>query len=198
MADLDQRIQVFRNILAADPDNELANFSLGKLLVQSGEHVEAERALRKALELNPRLSACIQLLGEVLIQAGRRDEAVPLLQEGVRIAHAGGEFQPRNRMRELLAGLGVEPPEPEAERSGDGSPTGDWVCARCGVDNARLERKPFPNDLGGQIQERICTACWEEWKQMSVKVINEYRLNLSTDEGSRVYDDHMKEFLGLS
>jgi hypothetical protein len=29
-------------------------------------------------------------------------------------------------------------------------------------------------------------------------VINEYRLNLATDQGSQVFDFHMKEFLGLS
>ena len=32
---------------------------------------------------------------------------------------------------------------------------------------------------------------------MSIKVINEYRLNLASEQGSQVFDAHMREFLGI-
>jgi hypothetical protein len=32
---------------------------------------------------------------------------------------------------------------------------------------------------------------------MSIKVINELRLDLSTERGAEEYDRHMREFLGL-
>ena len=199
-----QRIQVFRNMVAADPENELANFSLGKLLFEAGEHVGAEPAIRKALELNPRLSAAIQVLGGILLATDRRDEAIQVLNDGVELAHAKGEFQPRNAMQATLRDIGVTPPDPEArdkesktaDSGGEGGPDASG-CRRCGLDNPRLDRAPFNNELGAQILEKICTSCWKEWRDVSIKVINEYRLNLSTEEGSRIYDQHMMEFLGL-
>jgi Fe-S cluster biosynthesis and repair protein YggX len=199
-ASLDQRIQVFRNMVAADPENELANFSLGKLLFEKGDLAGAEPALRKALSLNPRISAAIQVLGELLARTGRREEAIEVLSRGVETAHQKGEYQPRNRMQEILRSLGVEPPDPEARARAApaAESTGGWSCRRCGLDNPRLERPPFKSPVGQQIFDSICVSCWDEWKkQMSVKVINEYRLNLATEQGAKIYDQHLREFLGL-
>jgi Fe-S cluster biosynthesis and repair protein YggX len=56
----------------------------------------------------------------------------------------------------------------------------------------------MPGALGSQVLERICEPCWREWIAMSIKVINEYRLNLASEQGSQIYDAHMKEFLGLA
>lgn len=196
-----QRIQVFRNMVAADPENELANFSLGKLLFEAGEPAEAEPAIRKALDLNPRLSAAIQVLGGILLATDRRDEAIQVLKDGVELAHAKGEYQPRNAMQGVLREIGVTPPDPAANDSApraDGGTSADEAsCRRCGLENPRLDRPPFNNDIGKQILENICTSCWQEWKDVSIKVINEYRLNLSSEEGSKIYDQHLKEFLGL-
>ena len=195
---LNDRIQVFRNMLDADPDNELALFSLGKLYLQAGDRAESEKALRRVLEINARHSMTYRLLGQVLVDTGRKDEAIGLLEEGIQIAHAKGEFQPRNQMQDLLRELGVDPPDPVAESGGGAAASGEWVCSRCGLPNDRVEKPPLKNDLGNQVQESICQSCWREWIAMSIKVINEYRLNLASDEGSRVYEMHMAEFLGLS
>ena len=76
--------------------------------------------------------------------------------------------------------------------------TGDnFVCSRCGKPNPRLEEAPFPTELGARIHQTICQSCWREWFAMSVKVINEYRLNLLSPQGAQIYDQHLKEFLGL-
>jgi Fe-S cluster biosynthesis and repair protein YggX len=195
---LKDRIQVFRNMLNADPDNELALFSLGKLNLQAGDLAESEKALRRVLEINARHSMSYRLLGQVLVETDRKDEAITLLEEGVQIAHGKGEFQPRNQMQDLLRELGVDPPEPVTESGGGAAGSGEWVCLRCGLPNERLEKPPLQNELGKQAHESICQSCWREWIGMSIKVINEYRLNLASDEGSRVYETHMQEFLGLS
>ena len=79
---LNDRIQVFRNMLDADPDNELALFSLGKLYLQAGDRAESEKALRRVLEINARHSMTYRLLGQVLVDTGRKDEAIGLLEEG--------------------------------------------------------------------------------------------------------------------
>jgi Fe-S cluster biosynthesis and repair protein YggX len=73
----------------------------------------------------------------------------------------------------------------------------DFVCRRCGKANARLDEPPLPTELGKKVHDSICQNCWGEWFTMSIKVINEYRLNLISPQGGEVYDQHMKEFLGL-
>jgi Fe-S cluster biosynthesis and repair protein YggX len=126
------------------------------------------------------------------MQLGRKEEAAKVLEDGMKLAHRRGEYTPRNQMRDLLASLGVEPPELVAPAA-----PGEWRCARCLEPNPRLEEAPFSYELGQRIGEEICQRCWEEWMAMSVKVINEYRLNLASPEGSSIYDSCMHEFFGL-
>lgn len=55
------------------------------------------------------------------------------------------------------------------------------------------------DDLGKKIYERVCVQCWEFWlRDYSIKVINEMRLDLSTEQGCEMYDQLMRETLGLS
>ncbi|MBI4600394.1 MAG: Fe(2+)-trafficking protein [Planctomycetes bacterium] len=197
-----ERLAVFQKMADADPTNELAHFSLGKTHLELGDAPAAERSLRRALELNPQHAQAHRFLGEALLKLGRRDEAVDILKRGIQLAHDKGEYQPRNQMQDALRGIGVEPPLPQAAKASgpaaDGSPLpGAWVCRRCSRPNARLAEPPFLNDLGRKIQESICQPCWREWFAMSIKVINEYRLNLLSPQGNQVYEAHMKEFLGI-
>jgi Fe-S cluster biosynthesis and repair protein YggX len=84
------------------------------------------------------------------------------------------------------------------DMSGKETQGGDtFVCGRCKKANPRLAEAPFPNDLGRKIHETICKECWREWFAMSVKVVNEYRLNLMAPDASKVYDEVMCEFLGI-
>jgi len=76
-------------------------------------------------------------------------------------------------------------------------PSPGFTCARCGLPNPRLEEPPFETDLGRRIHASICQPCWLDWMGYSIKVINEYRLNLATEQGEKIYDEVMQEFLGL-
>ena len=75
--------------------------------------------------------------------------------------------------------------------------TGGFVCRRCGQANPRMEEPPFSTEIGQKIYEAICQPCWREWIAQSIKVINEYRLNLISPQGNEIYEQHMKEFLGV-
>ena len=48
-------------------------------------------------------------------------------------------------------------------------------CIRCGATRAGLERPPLPGAAGTEVAARVCAVCWQEWKGMQVKLINEYR-----------------------
>jgi Fe-S cluster biosynthesis and repair protein YggX len=63
----------------------------------------------------------------------------------------------------------------------------------------QLPKPPMSDELGKQIYEQVCAECWEYWlKNLSIKVINEMRLDLSTEKDCTIYDQIMRETLGLS
>ena len=54
------------------------------------------------------------------------------------------------------------------------------------------------DETGPRIHLMVCAGCWTDWlKNYSIKVINELRLDLSTEHGQEEYDRYMREFLGV-
>jgi Fe-S cluster biosynthesis and repair protein YggX len=61
-----------------------------------------------------------------------------------------------------------------------------------------LPDPPMSDEIGKRIQESVCADCWSDWlRNYSIKVINELRLDLSTERGQEEYDRYMREYLGL-
>ena len=56
---------------------------------------------------------------------------------------------------------------------------------------------PVPNKYWNQIQESTCSVCWAEWKDMEIKILNEYRLNMLEKEHRKLIKKYMNDFLGL-
>jgi len=50
-------------------------------------------------------------------------------------------------------------------------------CRRCDNEAPRLAKAPFRTELGGRIQDEICTECWKEWLQHQTLLINHYGLD---------------------
>ena len=118
------------------------------------------------------------------------------------MATSRGDRIPAREIKKELEGLGVKPPEPVATAEPEGPETG-FKCARmmcpAGKRARQLEAAPMPDELGQEIQQKVCVDCWTAWfKDMSVKVINELRLDLSNEASMAEYDKHMREFLGLA
>ena len=79
---------------------------------------------------------------------------------------------------------------------------GGFQCKRPGCyagSNARqLPGPPMNDDIGRRVQQTVCADCWTGWlRDYSIKVINELRLDLSTERGQEEYDRYMREYLGL-
>jgi Fe-S cluster biosynthesis and repair protein YggX len=72
------------------------------------------------------------------------------------------------------------------------------TCNRCGQASDALTQPPMPSALGGEIQGKICPACWREWLGAQVMLINEYRFNLMDPEARKALEGHMRTFLKLS
>jgi Fe-S cluster biosynthesis and repair protein YggX len=68
-------------------------------------------------------------------------------------------------------------------------------CVKLGEELEGLDFNPFPNtDLGQRIYDNVSKQAWQMWIHHSVMVINEYRLNLATKEGQRIYDENLEQF----
>lgn len=72
-----------------------------------------------------------------------------------------------------------------------------FQCARCKSDGPRLEQKPLGGKLGQRVLEGVCARCWAEWDELQLKIINEYRLNLSIPQHYDMLVEEMLNYLGL-
>ena len=76
----------------------------------------------------------------------------------------------------------------------------DKICPRTGepCTGEDLSSTPLPRgELGDELRERACTACWSLWKEFQVKVINEYRIKTYDPEQRKILHKHMREFFNL-
>ena len=200
MSSLDDRIAQFRKMANDDPENELGHFRLGQLFMEAGQHEEAIRSFRRTLELSPQFSKVFQLLAQCQIQLGQPAEAIQTLKQGFQVADERGDNMPRDEMAKLLTQLGESAPAPKKAAS---TQTGDgFRCQRPGCMMGNRARKlgqpPLPDEIGLRVVDTVCADCWQDWlRNYSIKVINELRLDLSTERGQEEYDRYMREFLGL-
>jgi Fe-S cluster biosynthesis and repair protein YggX len=199
MSENSERIEQFRKMAEADPTNEIGHFSLGREYFNAGQYDAAVQSLRRVVQLNPNISKAYQLIGQSLLKQNKRDEAIAILTDGVKMADSRGEVPPRNEMIQLLKDTGAPVPElatkaAVAVQAGEG----EVACKRCGRVAKKLPGPPFRNAFGQQIFENTCTDCWREAIAMGTKVINELRLPLADPAAQKMWDQHIREFLNLT
>lgn len=71
------------------------------------------------------------------------------------------------------------------------------LCKKFGKELPGLEKPPFPGKVGQQIFETISADGWAAWKDLQIKIINEYRLNLAERKDYDLLMDQMLSFLNL-
>ena len=204
MSQLLDRIAQFRKMANDDPDNELGHFRLGQLLMEAGQYEEAAAAFARTLELSPQFSKVFQLLAECRLKLEQKDEAIRVLKEGWHTADARGDKMPRDAMGKMLVDLGEAIPASTQPTAAAVGPGGDgFACQRpgcpVGIRARRLPGPPMPDEVGRRVAAEICADCWEYWlRNFSIKVINELRLDLSSEHGQSEYDKYMREYLGFT
>jgi Fe-S cluster biosynthesis and repair protein YggX len=197
MAANSERIEQFRRMAEADPNNEIGHFSLGRELLAAGDLTGATRSLRRVIELNPNISKAYQLLGNSLKEQADLPGAITVWTQGVITADARGEVLPRNEMVQLLKDAGAPVPELASRQTVQTAGEGEVLCKRCGRVAKKLAKPPFRNAFGQAVYDQICTDCWKEAIGLGTKVINELRLPLADPQAQKVWDQHIKEFLNL-
>lgn len=69
-------------------------------------------------------------------------------------------------------------------------------CVRCQRDDPRqLAAAPFADERGERIRSEICAACWEEWKQRQMLLINHYGLNVRDRKAREFLVQNLDAFL---
>lgn len=202
---LEERIEQFRKMAQANPDDDLAHYALGQALIDAERHNEAIHVLRHVLRLNAQYSRAYVLMGDAQLADGDDHGAAETYQRGYAAAMNRGDLMPANEMKNKLEAMG-ESVSLDAVFSGpievnpdDGREPeeGEVRCTRTGRIGAQMKFKPFENAVGDYILANISQESWDEWIEMSIKVINELRLDLGDPEGQETYDEHMKAFLIL-
>lgn len=193
-----ERIAQFEKMASADPTNEMAHFSLGNAYLQAGRNAEAAASLERCLGLNPGMSKAYQLCGQAMIGAGWADKATVILQTGWRAAAARGDRMPQQAMADLLRSIGRDVPDAGAAPSiAEAVPEGSFICRRTGRPGTRMDAPPFRGAVGAWIHQNISSESWKAWIAQGTKVINELRLDFSRDRDQEIYDQHMRDYLGL-
>ncbi len=120
------------------------------------------------------------------------------MQKGTLIANQRGDMMPKNAMIAKLRDLGAQVPEMTGQSTAQ-QPVGEdqVLCHRCGKVGSKLPKPPFRNEFGQAIYDKICNLCWREAIAMGTKVINELRLPMADPQAQKVWDQHIREFLGL-
>ncbi|MSR18198.1 MAG: tetratricopeptide repeat protein [Phycisphaerales bacterium] len=195
-----ERIAQFEKMASADPTNEMAHFSLGNAYLQAERFAEAAAGFERCIQLNPQMSKAYQLAGQAMIGSGWVDKAVVVLEQGWRIANTRGDLMPKTAMEGLLTSLGRAPPVATAAEVAEAESVrtlGTFICRRSGRAGSQLPSAPFRGSVGVWIHDNICEETWKQWIGQGTKVINELRLDFSRERDQEIYDQHMREYLGL-
>jgi len=57
-----------------------------------------------------------------------------------------------------------------------------------------LERMPYPGELGRRIYENVSKEAWKMWLEQMKMIMNEYRLNLGTQEAQEFLLKQMEDY----
>jgi tetratricopeptide (TPR) repeat protein len=74
--DSQRALSIFKQALEAHPSDGVLHFGAGIAAHALGREDDAERSLKRALELNPRLTDAAKLLGEIQYTSGNVDDAI--------------------------------------------------------------------------------------------------------------------------
>jgi len=199
--DTEKRIEQFQRLIADDPSNDMAYFSLANAFFQSDRFEEAGTTFEQCAKINEAMTKAYQLAGDSYIKAGYADKAKLILTKGYIEATTRGDMLPKKAIAELLESINADLPVIEnakPETAPVKKPAGDFKCSKTNEMGSKLTRAPFRNAMGGWIQENISSETFNEWILLGTKIINELRLDLSRDDHDAVYEYGMRIFLGFT
>jgi len=60
-------------------------------------------------------------------------------------------------------------------------------CVKLGRDSEGLDKAPFKGELGQRVFDNVSREAWRQWIEHSKMLINEYRLDLTSESGQHLW-----------
>jgi Fe-S cluster biosynthesis and repair protein YggX len=67
-------------------------------------------------------------------------------------------------------------------------------CAKLRQELPGMPYKPFNNELGQKIYDTISMDAWRQWIEFSKMIVNEYRLDLTSQQGQKLLMEQAEKF----
>lgn len=104
--EMEEKVEMFKKVLEIDPVDQVANFGLGSIYLETGQYEEGLTPLNTVIEKFKDYSAAYLLLGKTLEKLSENDKAIDIYKRGIAVASKKGDLMPlkdmQNRMNQLL------------------------------------------------------------------------------------------------
>jgi Fe-S cluster biosynthesis and repair protein YggX len=60
-------------------------------------------------------------------------------------------------------------------------------CVKLGREAPGLEKAPLKGEVGQRIYDSVSAEAWRAWLEHSKMLINEYRLDVTSEQGQRIW-----------
>jgi Fe-S cluster biosynthesis and repair protein YggX len=67
-------------------------------------------------------------------------------------------------------------------------------CIKLGQPGEGLDKPPFRGELGQRVYENVSKEAWRKWLEHSKMLINEYRLDLVSEAGQRIWMKELENY----
>jgi Fe-S cluster biosynthesis and repair protein YggX len=67
-------------------------------------------------------------------------------------------------------------------------------CVKLGREAEGLEKQPIKGDLGKRVFENVSRDAWKMWLEHSKMLINEYRIDLMSESGQRIWMTELEKY----
>ena len=104
--EMEEKIEMFKKVLKIDPADQVANFGLGSIYLETGRYKEGLGPLTTVVEKFKDYSAAYLLLGKTLEKLSENEKAIDVYKKGIAAASKKGDLMPlkdmQNRMNQIL------------------------------------------------------------------------------------------------
>jgi len=67
-------------------------------------------------------------------------------------------------------------------------------CVKLGREAEGLEKQPIKGELGERVFQSVSKEAWKMWLEHSKMLINEYRLDLMSEAGQRIWMTELEKY----
>lgn len=67
-------------------------------------------------------------------------------------------------------------------------------CVKLGKKLPGLPKPPLKGEVGQRIYENVSKQAWQMWLEHSKMLVNEFRLDLMSEQGQRIWFDELEKY----